>query len=198
MPAPRFSAADFTGAILACLPTGLVWPREPDSVLARILGTLAPSYARQTDRAGYLLTDAFPDTTLELLPEWEATLGLPDPCAGSNPTLQQRQAQVRARFRADGGQSAAYLTAAAARLGYAITITQFQAFKCGASRCGDPLCGEAWAHAFQVNAPPQTITYFRAGASAAGEPLQAWGNSVLQCEITALAPAHTVPIFLYA
>ncbi|WP_197520275.1 putative phage tail protein, partial [Paraburkholderia tropica] len=56
------------------------------------------SYERSTSRANYLLIDSFPPTAYELLPEWESTLGLPDPCAGEAPTIPQRQAQVLARF----------------------------------------------------------------------------------------------------
>jgi uncharacterized protein YmfQ (DUF2313 family) len=159
---------------------------------------LAPCYERQTARANYLLIDSFPSTTYELLPEWESTLGLPDPCAGVAPTVQQRRTQVVARLTNVGGASIPYIVGFAASLGYAISITQFAPARVGQSRVGQPLCGVAWAFAWQINASLNTIVRSRVGAAAVGEPLAAWGNAVLECELRAVMPAHTIPIFSYS
>jgi uncharacterized protein YmfQ (DUF2313 family) len=56
-------------------------------VQSQVLYGLAKSYERETARANNLLVDSFPLTTYELLPEWESSLGLPDPCAGVAPIL---------------------------------------------------------------------------------------------------------------
>ncbi|WP_250533558.1 putative phage tail protein [Caballeronia sp. AZ10_KS36] len=197
MLAPNYKAADFLAAMQALLPRGRVWPRDPDSVQTKTLSGLTPCYERQTARANYLLVDAFPSTTYELLPEWEETLGLPDPCAGPAPSLAQRRAQVIARFTAVGGASIPQIVAFAASLGYAISITQFVPARVGQLRAGQADNGVAWAFAWQINAPANTIVRARAGSSVAGDPLASWGNSVLECEIRAVMPAHTVPIFSY-
>ncbi|MGZ3272369.1 MAG: YmfQ family protein [Caulobacteraceae bacterium] len=194
----KFSAADYQRAFQAHLPRGRVWPADPDSVQARAIGGLTAHLADIDARAIALLADGFPATTNYLLPEWEASLGLPDPCAGPAPTVQQRQGQVLARFTDSGGQSIAHLEAFALKLGFQITITNYAPFRAGRSRAGDPATGQAWAHAFAVHAPAQSPTPFRAGRSAAGEPLNIWGNAVLECELRAHQPAHTVVIFLYA
>lgn len=197
MLAPNFKAADFLAAMQALLPRGRVWPRDQDAVQTKTLSGLAPSYERQTARANYLLVDAFPSTTYELLPEWESTLGLPDPCAGPAPSLAQRRAQVIARFTSVGGASIAQLVAFAASLGYPISITQFAPARAGQLRVGQPLSGVAWAFAWQINAPLNTVVRARAGSAVAGDPLASWGNSVLECELRAVMPAHTIPIFSY-
>lgn len=197
MAAPVLLAQNFLNALQSLLPRGLVWPRDPDAVQTKALMGLAPTYERNTSRANYLLVDAFPATTNELLPEWEETLGLPDPCAGTSPTMQQRRAQVVARFANSGGQSAPYFIAFAANLGYEITVLNYQPAYAGQARCGDPCNGEAWAFAWAVIAPLSTIIYARAGQSTAGDPLAGWGNAVLQCEMDALKPAHTVLLFQY-
>ncbi|KVF22953.1 YmfQ family protein [Burkholderia cepacia] len=197
MAAPTLLAANFLSAIQALLPRGQVWPRDQDAVQTKALAGLAPSYERNTSRANYLLVDAFPETTYELLPEWELTLGLPDPCAGESPTIQQRRAQVVARFANSGGQSAAYYIGFAAQLGYGITITNFAPFRCGQSTCGQQLGNTDWFFAWRVNAPPATVVRFAAGQSTAGEALGSWNNTVLECEIRALAPAHTIVSFAY-
>ncbi|WP_434663440.1 DUF2313 domain-containing protein [Paraburkholderia sp. A3BS-1L] len=198
MLAPNYKAADFLKALQGLMPRGRVWPRDPDAVQTHVLSGLAPSYERSTARANYLLVDAFPATTYELLPEWESTLGLPDPCAGVAPTIAQRQAQVLARFVGVGGPTIQSLTAFAANLGYTVTITQFVEARAGQMRAGDACNGTAWSYAWQVNAPLNTVTIATAGAMAAGDPLASWGNAVLECEMKAVMPAHTIPIFSYS
>lgn len=197
MLAPNFKAADFLKALQGLMPRGRAWPRDSDAVQTQVLSGLAPSYERATARANYLLVDSFPATTYELLPEWESTLGLPDPCAGVAPTIPQRQAQVRARFVGVGGPSIQSLTAFAANLGYTVTITQYTQSRAGMLKAGDPCCGYDWNFAWKITAPLNTLVRAVAGAMAAGDPLVAWGNSVLQCEFSAIMPAHTIPIFAF-
>jgi uncharacterized protein YmfQ (DUF2313 family) len=198
MLAPNFKAADFLAAMQALLPRGRVWPRDPDAVQTKVLSGLAPSYERQTARANYLLVDAFPSTTYELLPEWESTLGLPDPCAGTAPTIAARRAQVIARLTAQGGASIPALTAFAASLGYTVAITQYTQARAGMLRAGQPCCGYDWNFAWKITAPLNTVVRAVAGSMAAGDPLASWGNKVLECEFRAVMPAHTIPIFAYA
>src|SRR5579883_2631705 len=118
MGAPLLLAADFLAALQALMPRGRVWPQDPDATETAVLSGLAKAYERQTARANALLVDAFPATTFELLPEWEETLGLPDPCIGDSPTIEQRVGQVVARFAQAGGQSVAFFTAYAEALGF--------------------------------------------------------------------------------
>ena len=198
MLAPNLTSADFLRAFQALMPRGRVWPRDQDAVQTKVFSGLTQVYGRQTARSNYLLVDSFPGTTYELLPEWESTLGLPDPCAGESPTVQQRRAQVVARLANSGGQSAAYYIGFAAKLGYGITITNFAPFRCGQSYCGQQLGNSDWFFTWAINAPLNTVVRFAAGQSAAGEPLGSWNNAVLQCELSAVAPAHTVLQFRYS
>lgn len=196
MAAPQYRAADFKHALQALLPHGRVWPRTEDNIQSKVAAGITKIYERSTDRANQLLVDAFPATTYELLPEWESSLGLPDPCQGLDASVEGRRNQVVARYVAEGGQSVPYFIKFAADLGYVITITEYAPFRCG-GRCGTPLYGDDWAHVWQVNAPTFTINYFRTGISGAGEYLASWGNTVLQCELQKLKPAHTILIFSY-
>lgn len=195
--APAFQAADFLAALQACMPRGKVWPKGPDAIQTQVLQGLAIPFQQHNDRANYLLTDAFPATAEELLPEWEATLGLPDPCAGPQPSIAARQAQVLARFAGVGGQSPDYFVSYAAKLGYTVTITQYTPFRMGQQTMGDPLGSPDWAFTWSVNAPLVTQIPFRMGQSAMGDPLESWSNEVLECEIKGYAPAHTVVLFTY-
>ena len=188
-----YSAQDFARALLALLPSGRVWPKDLESTQGLFMQALAQVYVRQTARSRNLVVDAFPATTVELLPEWENT---PDPCAGPSPTLGQRIAQVVARLTDSGGQSVAYFVELARRLGYDITVTQYAPSRFG-RRFGSLFGGEAWAHAWRVNAPQFTRRGITFGRSAFGEPFSTWGNTVLLCELQAAAPAHTILNFSY-
>jgi uncharacterized protein YmfQ (DUF2313 family) len=197
MPAPNLSIDDLLASFQRLLPRGLAWPREADAVQTQALRALMPTTKRQVDRSNNLLVDAFPASTLELLPEWELTLGLPDPCAGATPTIENRRAQVKARFAARGGQSAAYFIQFAANLGYAITITTFSAFYFG-NVFGGTFGDINWNFAYQVNAPTFTITSFQFGAGTFGEPFAQWDNTVLQCELQRIQPGGTYLLFKYS
>lgn len=192
MPIPDYGDADFAAAFQDHLPQGAVWPRDPDTTQAQFSLALMRQYTVLHQRSVNLLSDAFPVTPIELLPEWELTLGLPDPCAGEAPTTALRQAQVAARFVATGGQSVPYIIAFALALGYVITIQQFTYAAAGRLRAGQPCNGFAWASTWRVHAPATTITHFLAGSGRAGDPLQTFGNAVLSCEINRISPAHTV------
>ncbi|PMQ04152.1 hypothetical protein DyAD56_15805 [Dyella sp. AD56] len=198
MTATVYSPSDFQGAMWALMPRGRAWSREPGSVQDQTIACFAPSYARNTQAAINLLADAFPSTALDLIPEWQETLGLPDPCAGPAPTLIQQRLQIVARLTATGGQSVPYFIGFAAALGYQVTITQYAPFRCGQSRAGQQLGGTDWFFTWAINAPLNTITKFLAGQATAGEALGSWGNAVLQCELQAAAPAHTVLQFHYS
>ena len=192
-----FSAEDFTAALIAEMPTGAVWPRDLDAVMPQVMAALAPTFARLAARDLNLLADAFPVAPLELLPEWESTLGLPDPCAGPSPTIEQRQKQVNGRFIGDGGQSAGYLVGIAAALGFDITITQYKPFRLGHSKLGAPLMGPGWQYVWDIHAPTITVSRFTLGRSFLGDPFWTISNAELECTIRALAPAHTLARFIY-
>ncbi|MFT4118680.1 YmfQ family protein [Bradyrhizobium sp.] len=181
----------------ALLPQGLAWPREQDARIRLLTRALAEEFSRVDARGDDLVREANPATTSELLPDWEAAAGLPDDCVSSGQTLQERRAALISKLTEVGGASIPYFIQLAASLGYTITIDEFEPFRAGFSRAGDPLAGENWQYAWRINAPGTTITDFRASLSAAGEPLRKWGNELLECVFSRLKPAHTVLLFGY-
>lgn len=194
--APLYSSADYLVALQNLLPRGRIWPRDADAVMTAALAGLAPIYVRNNARANQVIDEAFPPATYELLPQWEATLGLPDPCGGVAPTVQARRGQVVARFIAKGGQSAAYFIEFAAALGFTITVNSCAPFRMGQSRMGQPLGDSEWMFVWQVHGPVDAAIPFRMGLSAMGEPLEAFVTGVLQCELNAITPAHTLLQYL--
>jgi uncharacterized protein YmfQ (DUF2313 family) len=196
MPLPIASAVDYLWQFQRLLPRGRVWHRGWGTVQAADLLTLMPTWARLHARAGEVIAETFPCTVAaEMLPEWEATLGLPD-CAPLG-TVQQRQQAVCAKFSMRGGQSIDYFVELAAAYGYTITIEQYSAFRVDINRADEPLYGDGWDYAWTVVASAETVTYFSVDRSHVEEPLAWWGNAQLECLIEKYAPAHTIPMFEY-
>jgi len=179
-PRPRYQAEDYAGAARALLPTGRVWP-SGDTVQGQVFHALGQTFVRSDGIASALLETSLPGAATSLLPEWEATLGLPDPCAGANPSIEQRLDQVRGRFVGAGGQSRQRFIDFAAALGFTITITNYAPFRAGLSTVGNPIASDDWTFVWGVTILATT------GALSA---------DVLHCEIEAVKPAETTLIFL--
>ena len=198
MLAPTYSAFDYLQQFLRLLPRGRIWHRGWGTVLAADLLTLMPTWARLHSRANYALIETFPCSTLELLPEWEASLGLPDPCFEQPQTLQQRQAAVCVKFSMRGGASQDYFKRLAEMLGFEITIEQFKPFQVNRSRVGERLYSTDWAYVWRVTAPlVGQIIYFRASISQMGDRLVSYDNTMLECFFNHYKPAHTIVLFRY-
>ncbi len=188
---------EYASQLDALLPQGLAWPRDRDAKMRALTRGLAEEFARVDARGDDLVREVLPNTTVEMLADWERAAGLPDTCVATEQTIQERRNALLSRLTNTGGQSRAFFIELAKYLGFTITITEFRPFRAGFSRAGDPLYGEQWAFAWRVNAPAVTIVDFRSGASAAGEPLRKWGNELLECVFNRVKPAHTVLLFGY-
>ncbi len=191
------TSTDYLNQFLALLPRGIVWTREKGSALGKLLWGLAEEPARLDSRSLDLMDESDPARTVEMLSQWEQVFGLPDACTGELETLQERRAALIAQVTMVGGQSPGFFIAVAQNLGYEITITEYAPFRAGVNAAGDAAQGDAWQFAWAVNAPETTITSFRSGQSGAGEPLRTWGNTLLECAMERLNPAHTTLIFTY-
>ncbi|GBR00563.1 YmfQ family protein [Acetobacter oeni] len=190
-----YSHDDFLSAYQQLLPTGAVWPKGTDTIMSESLRPLMATWEALASADYALLIDTFPATTTELLTEWQESLGLPDPCAGDNPTLAQQRAQIVSRLTDTGGCSVSYFISFAAALGYTITITQFAPSRFGRT-FGNTFGGDAWSYAWQVNMPEFTISDLTFGDQF-GSAFAAWGDTVLQCELARIKPAHTALMFNY-
>jgi uncharacterized protein YmfQ (DUF2313 family) len=141
---PPLAAADFLGVLRLYLPQGRAWAAkdDPDSVMSRFLEAFAERQFAAFQRETNIFAEISPASTFELIPEWEATLGLPDPCMPADPPTAMVQAQILTRFLADGGQSIGYFEAVAASLGATVTITELSD-----GRVDETACCEAWGSA---------------------------------------------------
>ena len=149
-----------------------------DSDLA-LEGALLDAVAARLDA---LLLESFPDTTSELVADWERICDITPP-AGS--TLQNRRNAIVRKLRETGGLSIAYFTALAASMGYTITIDE-------------PYIAEG-KHAWRITFQGRPIYEFRADESCAEELLLDWDvQTAAEGIFEDLKPAHSRLIFAYA
>jgi uncharacterized protein YmfQ (DUF2313 family) len=71
---------DYQRQLLQLLPEGPIWPRDPDTFMAKVLGAAAESFARIDSRAIGVIDEADPRRAAGLLDDWERNCGLPDIC----------------------------------------------------------------------------------------------------------------------
>lgn len=180
-------------------PVGEAWTRDPRSTWDALLAGLSVWRARVDVRAEELLQEFDPRTSTELLPEWEAAVGLPDECLPAPASLAERRGLVVSRLVGEGGGSRAFFIALARAVGFEVTITEGvgSPFRMGVGRMGDRIGGELEFFTWTVNGPETAIRRAAMGSFRMGDPLASWGNELLECVIQRAAPAHTLVLFSY-
>lgn len=86
-------------SITALLPTGYAWPRDPDSVLMRVMHGIAQSHADLVEFTQATVRQWQPHTSTLRLGEWEKACGLPDLCFGAVQEESLRRAMLLRKLR---------------------------------------------------------------------------------------------------
>lgn len=172
------NAQDYRDQQFKLLPQGRAWSRDPDSVLGKLLLAIGDGAARIEARARQLLLEMDPRTADETIADWETQLGLPDTCTGALTDLDDRRAAAWQKLTGTAGQSVPFLVAAAARLGFTVSIEEFRPTYCDCD-CDAPVYGEEWHVAWGVLAE------------------EAGPSTVLECVLSRARPAHTTVFFEY-
>lgn len=195
------SAEAYRAQLQALLPPGeIVWSRDPDSELGRLLAAKGEGLAHVDARAKQLIDESMPGSALELLPDWERVVGLPDACSTElASTIAERRMHVVAKLTMRGGASKAWFIAYAAKLGYEIEIDEFHPFITGLARCGDRLNGDhVVRHTWRVRVLGPRYTPFRTGASQCGDLLGKITRAEdLECRFKRANQAHKNLIVAY-
>ncbi len=188
---------NYRAQLAALLPTGLAWPREPDSTLQRLLAGWAESFARLDARAQELVAESDPRAALALLPDWARVAGVPDACVEGAPATEALRAQLLRRLTQLNSPTPAYFVDLAAAFGFAITITEFTPTTVE-DDVDAPILDLEWAYVWQVN------TTLEGGVSEISVEddvetlLETWNNNAaLECLINLAKPAHTTLIYSY-
>lgn len=189
----------FESLVKNLLPSGRVWNRSKDSTLTKFSKAISLEYWRVHERIKDLIRELNPGTSNELLEEWERLTGLPDNCQKNvELSLFERQSEVLAKIRNQGGQDKQFYIDQMKAKGFDIEITEFSPFQAGLSAAGDSLSNDLdWRFTWEVRMEEVARNYFSADVSAAGDPLRVFGNEALECFMNHLKPAHTNLIFSY-
>jgi len=188
------TADQYRQQLSGLLPSGPAWDPELVPEIALVLAGVSQEFARLDARAVDLLNEMDPADVSELVPDWEAIMGLPDPCLGLNPAFEDRRLAVRRRLVEVGGQSISYFIDIAVSQGYPdATITEHRAPRMGRSRFGWARFG-TWEAQFMwtLNTGGRQRQGRRFGASYWGERFGVNPGNPLECQIRRASPAHTV------
>lgn len=188
------TADQYRQQLRGLLPAGPAWDPELVPEIDLVLTGVSLEFSRLDARAVDLLNEMDPSGVSELVPDWEAVMGLPDACLGPNPAFEDRRLAVRRRLVEVGGQSRAYFLEIAVSQGYPNpTITEHRAPRMGRSRFGAAHFG-TWHAQFMwtLNTGGRQRQGRRFGVSYWGERFGANPGNAIECLIRRPAPAHTV------
>ncbi|WP_424682907.1 YmfQ family protein [Frateuria sp. YIM B11624] len=190
------TVAQYREHLRALLPPGRAL-EDGDGLLTQLLEGMAEELARVDGRGDALIAESLPDSTLELLPDWERVADLPDDCTPAGQTVEARRTALIARLTANSGPSIPFLLSLAASLGYTVQIVKRYARRYRAA-LGDVYGGNDWQFVWEVHAPLNTVTYRRFGNSTYGEAYASWQNDVLECVMRQHNPADLQVNFIYS
>jgi uncharacterized protein YmfQ (DUF2313 family) len=107
------------------LPLGVAWQafRTPGANAYKLWGAFADAYEDAWRVICRVATELDPRTTIDLLPEWERSLGLPDPCFPPAETIEQRRARILFRLTKKRWSSVQDWKDLAALFGLVVRIT---------------------------------------------------------------------------
>lgn len=186
-------------ALQALLPPGRALSTEPGALLTRLLQAVAARLLSLQSALEHLQRQMDPRAATDLLPDWEALLGLPDACAPQDQGTLARQQTAFGRLTEIGGQSRAYFIDLAARNGEpGVTITEFRPFTCNGT-CNGNLGSVDDAFVWRVNIPRavQSVQILTCQGDC-NDALQSYTPAAIECFFNHRKPAHTNVVFAYA
>lgn len=186
----------FLQALSFLMPTGFAWPRDPKSVLMRVLRGLAGAFDELHRYTTECVYQWMPHRTVTRMAEWEEATGLPDPCFGTDQDLQTRKRLLLARLRGvvlpyeDSSPAAPEAIAAiCATVGYTVSVFYNIPFRVGRNRVGDRLGALNGILYVRVSVATEP---FRVGQNHVGERLVSVSQDLapLLCYLRRVVPAR--------
>jgi uncharacterized protein YmfQ (DUF2313 family) len=151
----------YADQLIALLPQGGAWPRDPDGPIYSLMVGLSQELQRIDDRAAQLLRESLPSEISDTLEHWETDLGLPEGC---NPPddIAQRLASVQQKHRMYGSQSRVFFKQLAEAFGVTTEISEYTESTFGGD-FGGPFTGRDWVFVVELiinslNTPEEQLT----------------------------------------
>ena len=191
---------DYRHQVDALLPRGPLWKPKKGGVIDAVLYALSREAARIDARACAVIEEADPRTSYEELERWFADYGIPSEClaAIADPSLEQMRQELLAKITSNLGLTKAFFESLAGTLGFSAEVETYREHNVN-DNAECPLYSAEWSTAMTLGVKVRG----RNGAEefnttwAVDQPLARWGNSLLECIVRALAPAHVYVIFSY-
>ena len=191
---------DYRHQVDALLPRGPLWKPKKGGVVDAVLYALSREAARIDARACAVIEEADLRTSYEELERWFADYGIPSEClaAIADPSLEQMRQELLAKITSNLGLTKAFFESLAGTLGFSAEVETYREHNVN-DNAECPLYSAEWSTAMTLGVKVRG----RNGAEefnttwAVDQPLARWGNSLLECVVRALAPAHVYVIFYY-
>lgn len=136
-----YSRDQYAVQMLKMLPPGKAFTRDPSSNLYKLMYSLAGQIKQVDDTACDLAIDWQPSNTTNFLPEWQASLGLPDRCLTNASSFDDQRNQVVARLTFDGATTKDFVQSFCESLGYEVEVKEWGQMISGVQACGTIACG---------------------------------------------------------
>lgn len=177
--------------LFGLLPTGRAWPRGPGTVLYKLLDASAERFADIDRRAVGLLDELLVSRTFDLLPEWEADLGLPDSCSVLGSSVQVRRAAALHKQVSKPDMSPEAYREIARSFGVEIAIDELNQARADAIAGLDTTNGK-WRFVWWIAIPLSSDVQYFTTESDVETPLSTVErNTELECRLQKASPAHT-------
>ncbi|EOI6871214.1 YmfQ family protein [Yersinia enterocolitica] len=143
------SVDEWLHALQQVMPRGKAWPRELNADLTRFLRALARRLSCVEGDGDALLSEMRPETTFQLLPDWENYLGLPD-CELDGVTVEDRRRAAVEKHHRKGGLAPWQIEDVAKALGFTVTVRVILPHHCMRS-CMHPLYPARYRWLLQID-----------------------------------------------
>ncbi|ENM3953878.1 YmfQ family protein [Vibrio cholerae] len=151
------SVEQWSNSIMQQMPRGVIWQRETTLDLYKYAAGYAPRLEAAEISAEGLLFEMRPETTLQMLPEWEDYLALPE-CNAGKQAIESRRAAVVEKYHRKGGLQAWNIEKLASDLGFDVEVQELFPHHC-LRGCDYPLYEEKYRHILRIHVKGITQAY---------------------------------------
>ena len=195
-----YTAKDYAYQLDELLPRGPIWKRRQGTLLDAFIFALSNELARVSNKAEGILDEADPRTSIELLEEWFNDWGIPSACltALADPNQEQKRRELITKIISSRSLTAEFFKEVAESIGYECEIVTYSAFTV-ADTVDKALYGTEWntSYSMGIRVKSQSPTRLFTTNWTVDQPLAVWGDSLFECLMRELIPAHVVAIFEY-
>lgn len=175
----------------ALLPAGRAWPEESDTTLDALVRAITAAFAEVDLHDANLLDEILPNSTFDLLPDWERVAGLPDSCSVLGATVTVRRASLLEKLVSKPTLNPSEFVRIGRTFGVEITVEEHDQTRAASSSSLDT-SGGRWRHVWWITIPTSADVQRFNMLSTFDTPFRSVGrNTEMECRLQAASPAHT-------